>query len=155
MTLPSRAWTTPQSSAPVVCPPISGRKRATRRRAHRAKTVPKVPPKNPRERARTSTRFRFREVDRVRVKGKAEPCALFELLSGPDGVLATYVAEPTFAAALAAYRRGDLVIARRGFADFAEQNPKDRTTALYLERIADLGESPPPGFDGVMTFRSK
>ena len=106
-------------------------------------------------RIKASTRFRFREVDRVRVKGKAEPCALFELLSGPDGVLATYVAEPTFAAALAAYRRGDLVSARRGFADFAEQNPKDRTTALYLKRIADLGESPPPGFDGVTTFRSK
>jgi len=106
-------------------------------------------------RAVVSDRFVFREVDRVRVKGKAEPIALFELLRGPDGALATYTELPIFERALAAYRRGDFASARAHFSEFAASNPDDRTTALYLERIADLGDTAPPEWDGVTTFRTK
>jgi len=106
-------------------------------------------------RALCSDDFAFREVDRVRVKGKGEAVALFELLRGPDGELARYDALPTFAAALSAYRSGNFPEARRAFAEFAERNPDDRTAALYLERVADLGDTPPADWDGVTTFRSK
>ncbi len=99
--------------------------------------------------------FVFREVDRVRVKGKGEAVALFELLRGPEGELARYDALPTFAAALSAYRSGDFPEARRAFAEYAEQNPDDRTAALYRERLHGLGDTPPADWDGVTTFRSK
>ncbi len=99
--------------------------------------------------------FVFREVDRVRVKGKAKPVSLFELLRGPEGELARYEDLPTFAAALSAYRSGDFPEARRAFAEFAAANPDDRTAALYLERVAGLGDTPPADWDGVTTFRSK
>ncbi|MCA9659623.1 MAG: adenylate/guanylate cyclase domain-containing protein [Myxococcales bacterium] len=107
------------------------------------------------EGAETAGAFAFREVDRVRVKGKAQPVALFELLSGPDGALASYADLPRFAEALAAYRRGDLAAARAGFAAFAASNPDDRTAALYRERLAALGDVAPEGWDGVTTFTSK
>ncbi|MCA9638104.1 MAG: adenylate/guanylate cyclase domain-containing protein, partial [Myxococcales bacterium] len=106
-------------------------------------------------RALAPEEFAFREVDRVRVKGKAEPVAIFELLGGPEGELAAYADLPAFEAALAAYRRGDLALAREGFVAFAGRNPGDRVSALYLERLAELGDQAPAGWDGVTTFRTK
>ncbi len=103
----------------------------------------------------TESGFRFREVDRVRVKGKAKPVALFELLSGPEGVLADYELLPRFAEALAAYRSGEFANARAGFTAFGNKNPDDRVAALYLERLAQLGGEVPAGWDGVTSFRSK
>ncbi|MEZ4380452.1 MAG: adenylate/guanylate cyclase domain-containing protein [Nannocystaceae bacterium] len=105
--------------------------------------------------AEAAAAFAFREVDRVRVKGKAQPVALFELLRGPDGELARYDDLPRFTAALAAYRSGDFAAARAGFEAFAARNPDDRAAALYLERLAELGDVAPADWDGVTTFRSK
>ena len=99
--------------------------------------------------------FTFREVDRVRVKGKAVTIALFELLAGPDGELVAYAELAIFERALAAYRGGDFTSARDDFAEFAAHNPDDRTSALYLERLAEMADGPPAGWDGVTTFRSK
>lgn len=99
--------------------------------------------------------YAFREVDLVRVKGKAQPAAIFELLAGPEGEVARYEDLPRFAAALAAYRRGDLAAARAELRAFQAKNPADPVARLYLERLAALGDAAPPGWDGVAAFRSK
>ncbi|MEZ4450132.1 MAG: adenylate/guanylate cyclase domain-containing protein [Nannocystaceae bacterium] len=106
-------------------------------------------------RAAAPASYRFREVDRVRVKGKAAPVAIFELLGGPEGQIVDYEGLEGFAAALAAYRAGDLAGARAGFTAFAALNPSDHVAALYLRRLDELGEVLPPGWDGVTTFHSK
>jgi len=99
--------------------------------------------------------YRFRELDLVRVKGKGQPVAIHELLGGPDGDVVGYHELGRWDAALAAFRSGDLGGARRDFAAFAATNPGEPVVAIYLQRLAALGEVAPPGWDGVMTFHNK
>ena len=99
--------------------------------------------------------YRTREVDRVRVKGKAQPVAIHELLGGPEGELARYERLEDFSAALAAYRAGAFESARASFESFVAANPHDHVAALYLERITAFGGAAPAGWDGVTVFQSK
>ncbi|MDF1563437.1 MAG: adenylate/guanylate cyclase domain-containing protein [Deltaproteobacteria bacterium] len=99
--------------------------------------------------------FAFREVDRVRVKGKEEPVSIHELLAGPDRQIASYAGLERFEAALAAWREGRFPAAREAFTAFAADNPGDAVAALYLERLASLGDEAPEGWDGVFTFLVK
>lgn len=98
----------------------------------------------------------FMLVDRVRVKGKAQPVAIYE----PLGVTAELPADrlasaQAFEAAIADYQ------ARRW--DEAEQRllalrqrEKHKLYDVYLERIAHFREHPPPeDWDGVFTFTTK
>jgi adenylate cyclase len=109
----------------------------------------------PGTRAEAGEGYAFREVDLVQVKGKQEAVGLFELLSGPGHVLATYVDLPGFEGALAAYRAGRFGEARLAFAAFHEKNPADKVAKLYLERLAAAGDAAPPGWTGVFTHTSK
>jgi len=94
-------------------------------------------------------RFVFREVDLVRVKGRAGAAPVFELL----GRAGSAVADTEFADALAAYRRRDFETAR---AAFAALSPTDRTAAIFAKRCASLASSPPPAdWDGVYDQKSK
>lgn len=106
-------------------------------------------------RAAAPPEFRFREVDLVRVKGKAQPVAIYELLAGPEGEVARYAGPERFAAGLAAWRAGELAAARAAFAEFQAENPDDPVVRLYLERLAALGDAPPTGWDGVVAFTRK
>lgn len=100
-------------------------------------------------------RFRVRRLDLVRVKGKEEPVEIFELC-GDDRTTVVTRAEPkTWDEALAAWRRGELERARASFERYRVANPSDRVVALYLERLAELGDVAPEGWDGVFTHRSK
>jgi adenylate cyclase len=102
-----------------------------------------------------SDAFAFREVDLVRVKGKAQPVAIFELLSGSTRALASYTSLDIFAAALAHYRAGSFADARREFSAFAAENPRDPVAALYLTRLVSLGDTAPADWDGVTAFTTK
>jgi adenylate cyclase len=101
--------------------------------------------------------FLFRELDRVKVKGKDRPVAIFEPL-GPEAEV-----EPSLRDQLALYRHG-LQFYRAGEWDQAElqfmnlqrQAPDCRLYALYLKRIAYFRNEPPPaGWDGVFTHTTK
>jgi len=99
----------------------------------------------------------FRELDRVRVKGKAEAVAIYQPLGLQGEVDAAVEAEANaFAAVLALYRdrRWDEAAAR--LAVLREAAPESRLYALYWERIAHFRVNPPAeGWDGVFVFQTK
>jgi adenylate cyclase len=102
--------------------------------------------------------FSFRSLDLVRVKGRQQPVAIFELLSGPGHVVAAYHRLADFEAGVAAFRRGDLAAARVALTAFADENPDDVVALLYRERLAALaarGDEVPTGFDGVFDHTEK
>ena len=99
-----------------------------------------------------------REIDRVRVVGREEPVAVFELVATRQAG----VDEPTaallsgFAAALALSRQRDFGAAVEAFEALAERYPDDGPTAVYLERCRKHAVLPPPvGWDGVYQLASK
>jgi adenylate cyclase len=95
-----------------------------------------------------NSKFVFREVDLVRVKGRAGAAPVFELV----GRAGTEV-DPRFAEALAAYRRRDFATAR---AEFEALSPDDRTAKIFARRCAALAEQPPPpDWDGVYDQKNK
>jgi adenylate cyclase len=105
-------------------------------------------------RAQASDRYRFRELDLVRVKGREQPVAIFELLGDERRDLASYAALDEFAAGLAAWREGRFDDARARFEAFAGDNPDDGAAQLFLQRLART-PTPPDGWDGVFAFDEK
>jgi adenylate cyclase len=100
-------------------------------------------------------KYRFRELDLVQVKGKAEPVAIYELLGGPAAEIARYAAPELWAAGIAAYRAGRFSQARQAFTEFQASNSQDRAVSLYLERLAELGETVPDSWRGVWVYKTK
>jgi adenylate cyclase len=91
--------------------------------------------------------FVFREVDVVRVKGRAGAAAVYELV-GRAGVKV----DPRFAEALALYRQREFARARELFTQLSG----DETAAIMATRCAQLSSAPPPeDWDGVYEQRSK
>lgn len=101
--------------------------------------------------------FAYRELDRVRVKGKNEPVPIFEPLG-----LASELDDATRSALEQWHQALELVRSQQW--DQAEQllralhdaYPAAGLYALYLERIAHFREHPPGAdWDGVTTFETK
>jgi adenylate cyclase len=87
--------------------------------------------------------FRFRELDLVRVRGRAQALTIYELFGTmqdppPDG---DWLA--AFAEGLDAYRRQDWAVAGRGFTFALTKNPLDACAKFYLSRVAQLVKNPP------------
>jgi adenylate cyclase len=97
----------------------------------------------------TDGRFTFREVDRVKVKGKLHPVVIYELMISDFELL------PRFEDALQKYRSRDFATARAIFEELYGEFG-DGPSRLYLERCNEYITSPPPAeWDGVYTARSK
>jgi class 3 adenylate cyclase len=79
---------------------------------------------------------RFREIDRVTVKGRQEPTSLYELLDAePEPVQQQKLGTlDNFRRGLVSFRAGDLDAAFRNFDDCAAQAPGDAIAQFYLER---------------------
>lgn len=101
--------------------------------------------------------FVYRELDRVRVKGKNEPVAIFEPLGKPADVAADLLDDlRDWDAALGLVRAQRWLEARQRIEALAARHPGQRLYALYLERIAHFQAQPPgPDWDGVTTFDAK
>ena len=90
--------------------------------------------------------YRGRELDRIVVKGKTQPVAIYEILD--------YHTEKSYPAmsdglgyfrdALAKYRRRDFSGARALFGSVLAINPDDKAAQLYVERCDRLSADPPP-----------
>jgi adenylate cyclase len=91
--------------------------------------------------------FAFREIDLVRVKGRAGAAPVFELVGRADADAA-----PAFAQALALYRDRRFGEAKAAFAALAG----DPAAAVMAARCEVLAAAPPPpDWDGVYDQRSK
>ena len=89
----------------------------------------------------------WREIDHVRVKGKADAARIFEPL---DSERAAHVDIAAHASGLEAYYRGDWQAAKAVFQDAGAALPDDRYIAMLLERMSST--EPPEGWDGVLSF---
>jgi adenylate cyclase len=99
----------------------------------------------------------FRELDRVRVKGKDVAVTIFEPI-GLEGQVepATLERIERFHRALQAYRDQQWDAAEREFGSLGEVESESRFCRAFLQRIAILRANPPgPGWDGAFTFETK
>jgi adenylate cyclase len=100
-------------------------------------------------RSRAGEGFLFREVDLVRVKGKNEPVAVYQLLT------AQLEHHREFAEALALYRSREFPKAAELFTGIAGKSG-DKVSELYLSRCREFNDAPPPEiWDGVYVAQSK
>lgn len=100
--------------------------------------------------------FVLRELDRVRVKGKADPVGIYEPL-GIEGQVAGEIVEEVarWNQALHAYRAQDWERADMLLLDLTRSSPH-YLYDLYAKRTARYRQEPPPeGWDGVTTFETK
>jgi adenylate cyclase len=96
--------------------------------------------------------FAFRELGRLRVKGKTVPITVYELLA--RGAVPPWVAR--FAAALAEFYAGRFDAARRAFQAVLGTRPHDPPSVRYLARLEEICQGPhPSNFDGVLTLTEK
>jgi adenylate cyclase len=95
-----------------------------------------------------------REIDRVRVKGKDRPVAIYEPL-GKAGD-ADVAASRSWDDALAHYRQRRFAEAEALFAELAAAQPGCRLYTLYRERCAAFRTAPPADdWDGATNFTTK
>jgi len=100
--------------------------------------------------------FWVRCLDRVRVKGKDEPVAIYELIEErmPDRPCSvTYLRE--YEQARRMYEMGRFQQAKTAFAALGSAHPDDPVVHMYAGRVAQLLTSLPQNWDGVYTFTTK
>lgn len=96
-----------------------------------------------------ANRFVFREVDRVKVKGKHQPVLIYELMVRNQELL------PDFEKGLEKYRQQQFEAAKQIFDNLITKY-SDGPSGLYSERCNEyLREPPPPDWDGVYIAKEK
>ena len=101
--------------------------------------------------------FYYRELDRVRVKGKAEPVTILEPLGMKEELTSEQVRwAEEFRRALFLYRRQQWDEAQEALEILLNEDPGGYLYELYLERITIFRETPPGEYwDGVFTHETK
>ena len=98
-----------------------------------------------------------RDLDLIRVKGRAQPVAIYEPL-GPDGTLppALRTELAAYQEALDAFRHGQWRVALDAFEALLANHPESLLYALYRDRARALRAGPPPpDWDGVFNLDTK
>ena len=104
-----------------------------------------------------------RTLDLLRVKGKAEPTPVFELIGlGPDTSGQAYGARlydgvyvKDWESAMKLYSQGEFPGAKAAFLGLAGREPKDSVARLYVERCEHFIQEPPEHWDGVYVMKTK
>lgn len=99
----------------------------------------------------------FREVDKVRVKGKDEPITIYEPI-GIDGAVDKSVMDEIrlWNQALKHYRSQDWDQAELQLINLQRMNPECHLYPIYIEKVAEHRAHPPgAGWDGVTKFETK
>ncbi len=103
---------------------------------------------------KTRDRYRYRELDRIRVVGKQKPVAIYELrgpLQADEDKLAS-----RYAAGLALYRSQQWDEAEKCFAAILDDFPGDTPSRIVQERCKYFRNNPPPeAWDGVFNRLDK
>jgi adenylate cyclase len=97
----------------------------------------------------------FRELDWIRVKGKAQPVTIYELAGLRDGGQTEELLD-LFHKGREAYKQRDWREARRGFEAVLKRWPDDGPARVFLGRCDEfLIEEPPADWDGVYVMKHK
>lgn len=106
---------------------------------------------------KASSDYLFRELDRVRVKGKKEPATIFQLLGPVARVSNDKLKEnQEFQKALELYQQQNWPEAERAFAVLIKQHPDAILYSLYQERAYFFLKAPPgPDWDGIFDHKQK
>ena len=101
--------------------------------------------------------YRSREVDRVIVKGKTEPVAVYEILDFHTEETFPNVMEVLneFKSGLLRYREGRWDDAISLFKEGLSLNPDDKVSQIYIERCEYLKANPPDDWNGVWVMKTK
>ncbi|TAN52196.1 MAG: adenylate/guanylate cyclase domain-containing protein [Methylococcaceae bacterium] len=101
--------------------------------------------------------YAYRELDRVRVKGKNEPVAIYEPIMLVDELTEMDKRELALhQKALEAYRAQSWDRSKKMFGDLAQAHPERMLYQIYLERTEHFMQNPPgEDWDGVFTFQTK
>ncbi|MGZ3236819.1 MAG: CHASE2 domain-containing protein [Burkholderiaceae bacterium] len=101
--------------------------------------------------------YTFRELDRVRVKGKNEPVAIFEPIALNAELTASQRAALTqWQKALDLFRAQEWDQAEEIIRGLQKMNPQDVLYKLYLDNIAEFKkQGPGMDWDGVTTYKTK
>jgi adenylate cyclase len=97
-------------------------------------------------------RYHSREIDLLRVKGRAQPVAIHEVFATePDSALLQ-----SYAAGLAAYRRGEWSLAVEAFDAALRVRPDDTPSSVMRARALSYADRLPPiDWDGVYSAHGK
>jgi adenylate cyclase len=102
-------------------------------------------------------RFVYREIDRVKVKGKNKPVVIYEVVGDEETVTEeqkSFVLQ--FGQALKLYRAQQWDDAESILSDLAENDGSRKLYWIYLDRIRLFREEPPEAdWDGVFTHKTK
>jgi class 3 adenylate cyclase len=104
------------------------------------------------------SRYNYRFLDVVKVKGKKEAVYIFEILDGEpaDSKNLKVKTKQDFGKALQLYKNKDFDTALQYFRRVHEENPADKATQLYLARCNNIIEfGLPEDWDGVETLKDK
>ena len=110
-----------------------------------------------RTRAEAGEGFVFRELDAIRVQGRAQPVSIHELV-GTIGQVASRTIEHVrcYAEGLSRYRTQDWSAAKDAFRSALALEPNDGPSAVMLKRATDYAVTPPgESWDRVYGMRSK
>jgi adenylate cyclase len=99
----------------------------------------------------------YRELDRVRVKGKLEPISIYEPVGVKGDVVDQMLDEiDRFHRALDKYRLQNWDDAEAALVKLSHAEPKRKVYQLYIDRVQNLRVKPPgANWDGVFTFTTK
>jgi adenylate cyclase len=98
--------------------------------------------------------IRCREIDRVRVKGRANPVTIFEPLPEAEEAIAGEIA--AWDKALLQYRERRFADAAASLAALASAHPATRLYAYFAQRCATYAAARPPAdWDGATNFATK
>ena len=106
---------------------------------------------------RVQQHFEARELDRIRVKGKSVPVAIYELLAEAGGLSAEKrFVRDRFAEGLALYRARKWHEAAGAFHAALGVDSADGPSRVFAERCAHYADAPPAGsWDGVYVMTTK
>ncbi len=108
-------------------------------------------------RGEVGEKFLFRELDRVRVKGKKVPIRIYELVGRSEEIDdETHASVKLWQESLELFHKQQWVAAREGFEAMLHEKGVDKSCSLYVERCEHYEKEPPPqDWDGVTTFTTK
>lgn len=101
-----------------------------------------------------ASQFTYREVDRVRLRGRDQPITIYEPLLLADEDRAVFDDElKVYQQGLSYYRRQDWDLAELQFINLQRAHPETRIYETYLTRIRSFRLNPPgPNWDGTFAY---